>query len=267
MNGDTAVIRAATWNLWWLFGEDWHRRERGIVQTLEKWDPDVVGLQECWALGDRTQADALGEELGLYAGFAEPGYPPVPDPVQHPDQIGVRMGLGLLSRWPIAEVSARPLPSAALDLVALDASIDHPLGALHVLVGIVGGEAERTAQLRALGDLARDPARDGRLPVLLLGDLDTDFGTPGLADLGARLIDTWGAANGATPADPRTYSSQNRFASTDAILQLNRRIDHVMARPGSPDRPVRVAASRIVREEFDGLPPSDHYLVLSDIEF
>ena len=267
MNGDTAVIRAATWNVWWLFGEDWHRRERGIVATLEKWDPDIVGLQECWALGDRTQADALGEELGLHAGFAEPGYPPVPSPVEHPDQIGVRMGLGLLSRWPIASVMARQLPSAALDLVALDASIDHPLGPLHVIVGIVGGEGERAAQLRALGDLAGGAERDGPLPVILLGDLDTDLSTPDLADLGTRLVDTWGAANGAKPADPRTYSSQNRFASAEAILQLNRRIDHVMVRPGTADRSVRVAGSRIVRDEFEGLPPSDHYLVLSDIEF
>jgi hypothetical protein len=40
-----------------------------------------------------------------------------------------------------------------------------------------------------------------------------------------------------------------------------------MVRPGTADRSVRVAGSRIVRDEFEGLPPSDHYLVLSDIEF
>ena len=270
MNGDSAVIRAATWNLWWLFGEDWHRRERGIVATLERWDPDIVGLQECWALGDRTQADALGEELGLYAAFAEPALPPVPDPVEHPDQIGVRMGLGLLSRWPVTSVTAQPLASAGRGLVALDARIDHPNGALRVIVGVTSWEpdrlAERAAQLRSLGDLACDAQRDGPLPVFVLADLNTDFQSPDLAELGTRLTDTWGAVNGAKPADPRTYSAQNRFASDAAELQFNRRIDHVLVRSGSPEHPVRIAGSRIVRDEFDGLPPSDHYLVVSDVE-
>jgi len=271
MNGDAAVIRAATWNVWWLFGEDWHRRERGIVATLEKWDPDIVGLQECWALGDRTQADALGEELGLHAAFAEPALPPVPVPVEHPDQIGVRMGLGLLSRWPITSVVAQPLVSAGRGLVALDARVNHPRGTLHVIVAVTSWEPERleerAAQLRALGDLACDAQRDGPLPVILLADLNADFGSPDLAELGTRLTDTWGAANRATPADPRTYSAQNRFASDRATLQFNRRIDHVMVRPGRPGNPASVRGSRIVRDEFEALPPSDHYLVVSDIDF
>jgi len=267
MNGDTAVIRAATWNVWWLFGEDWHRRERGIVATLEKWDPDVIGLQECWALGDRTQADALGEELGLHAAFAEPAYPPVPDPVEHPDQIGVRMGLGLLSRWPISSVVAQPLPSAARDLVALDARIEHPRGTLHVIVGIAGDDPEHSAQLTALGDLACDTRRDGPLPVIVLGDLNTDSGIPDMLALSARLTDTWAAANGGKPADPRTFSAQNRFAAAAPLRDANRRVDYVLVRPGSAGRPVRVAGSRVVRDEFEGLPPSDHYLVVSDVDF
>jgi endonuclease/exonuclease/phosphatase family metal-dependent hydrolase len=269
MDGDAAVVRAATWNLWWLFGEDWHRRERGIVATLEEWGPDVVGLQECWALGDRTQADALAEELGLYAAFVEPGLPPPPRPIEHPDQIGVRIGLGLLSRWPVTSVVAQPVPSASRELVALVARIDHPLGVLNVIVGASSWEperrAERARQLAALGDLAVDRQRDGRLPVLLLADLNTDFSTPDLAALGTRLSDTWGIANAGRPADPRTFSAQNRFADPAAALQYNRRIDHVLARAGDPEHPVRVAGSWIVRSEFDGMPPSDHYLVVTDL--
>lgn len=269
MASDTAVIRAATWNVWWLFGDEWHRRERGIVAALEHWRPDVFGFQEAWALGDRTQADALAEEVGLYPAFVEPGYPPTPVPVEHPDQIGVRMGVGLLSRWPITRVEARELPSRGHDLVAMLATIAHPLGPLHAIVSATSWEpeqlAEHAAQVAALGDLACDPALDGPLPVLLLADLNADFENEAMASLRERLVDTWGEANGPR-ADPRTLSATNRFAPREARLQFDRRIDHVMARAGRADAPVVVRASLIARDEFDGLPPSDHYAVFTDLQ-
>ena len=269
MDGEQTVIRAATWNVWWIFGDDWHLRERGIVATLDEWHPDVVGLQEAWALGDRTQADALGEELGMFSAFVEPGIPVPPDPVQNPDYYGVRMGLGLLSRWPISMVEAHPMPSEGRDLVALLATIDHPLGPLHVVVGATSWEPEKleehSAQLARLGEIVSGPLSNGPLPVLLLADLNADFAMPAMARLRETLIDTWGEANDYT-ADPRTYGDSNRFSSPEAKRQYNRRIDHVMARPGEPDHPVRVAGSWIVRDEVDGVPPSDHYLVVTDLQ-
>jgi endonuclease/exonuclease/phosphatase family metal-dependent hydrolase len=268
MVGDTAVIRAATWNVWWLFGERWHERAEGIVETLETWHPDIIGLQEAWAFGDRTQPDALAEELTMHPAFVEPGLPPVPEPVEHPDQIGVRIGLGLLSRWPITSVETHPMPSADRGLVALRARIQHPLGPLHVVVGVTSWEPERlderAAQLEALGDLVCDPALDGRLPVLLLADLNADLDAPDTRRLRERLVDTWGDVNGES-VDPRTYGASNRFASSEATLQYNRRIDHVMARAGEPGAPVMVAGSWIVRDEPGGIPPSDHYAVVTDL--
>ena len=268
MASDSAVIRAATWNVWWLFGEQWHVRERGIVATLEEWHPDVFGFQEAWAFGDRSQAEALAEELAMHPAFVEPAYPPVPDPVEHPDQIGVRMGLGLLSRWAIRRVVARPLPSRGDDLVAMQATIAHPLGDLHVFVAVTSWEPEdleyHAAQLATLGDLACDPALDGPLPVLLLADLNADFENDAMRTLRERLVDTWGSVN--QTADPRTLSSTNRFAPPESVLQYDRRIDHVMARPGRADAPVVVRGSWIARDEIDGLPPSDHYPVFTDLE-
>jgi endonuclease/exonuclease/phosphatase family metal-dependent hydrolase len=262
------VIRAATWNVWWLFGEQWHERAEGIVETLETWRPDIIGIQEAWAFGDRTQAAALAEELFMHPAFVEPGLPPAPDPVEHPDQIGVRMGLGLLSRWPITAVERHPLPSAGRGLVAMRARIEHPVGPLHVVVAVTSWERERlderAAQLEALGDLVCDPALDGPLPVLLLGDLNADFESPDLQRLRERLVDTWGDVNG-DGVDPRTFSAANRFAEPGAQLQLDRRVDHVMARAGGPAKPVMVAGSWIVRDEPGGLPPSDHYAVVTDL--
>ena len=268
MDGEQAVIRAATWNVWWIFGEQWHARERGIIATLEEWRPDVVGLQEVWAIAGRNQAETLGSELGMYAAFVEPGLPPTPTPLESDDQFGVRMGLGLLSRWPITSVEAHPMPSADRGLVALLATIAHPLGPLNVVVGATSWEPERmgehAAQVVTLGEIVSGPAFNGRLPVLLLADLNADFTWPDMARLRETLLDTWGEANDYT-ADPRTYSETNLFASADATLQYNRRIDHVLARPGEPEHPLTVVASRIVRDEVDGLPPSDHYLVVSDL--
>jgi endonuclease/exonuclease/phosphatase family metal-dependent hydrolase len=268
MVGDTAVIRAATWNVWWLFGEEWHERAQGIVGTLETWHPDVIGLQEAWAFGDRTQADALAEELTMHPAFVEPGLPPAPRPVEHPDQIGVRVGLGLLSRWPITAVETHPMPSADRRLVAMRARIQHPLGPLYVVVGATSWEPEkldeRAAQLEALGDLVCDPALDGRLPVLLLADCNADFESADMQRLRGRLVDTWGDVNGES-VDPRTFGDTNRFATPEATLQFNRRIDHVMARAGSLESPVMVAGSWIVRDEPGDLPPSDHYAVVTDL--
>jgi endonuclease/exonuclease/phosphatase family metal-dependent hydrolase len=265
---ERAVIRAATWNVWWIFGDEWHLRERGIVETLEEWHPDVIGLQEAWALGDRTQPDALGEELGMYSAFVEPGIPVPPDPVENPDQYGVRMGLGLLSRWPITMVEAHPMPSEGRDLVALMATIAHPLGELHVVVGVTSWEQEKVeehaAQVAELGEVVNGPLSNGELPVLLLADLNTDFAMPAMARLRETLIDTWGEVNDYT-ADPRTYGDTNTFADPGAKRQFNRRIDHVLARPGEPGRPVTVTGSWIVRDEPGDLPPSDHYLVVTDL--
>jgi endonuclease/exonuclease/phosphatase family metal-dependent hydrolase len=268
MVDDSAVIRAATWNVWWLFGEEWHERAQGIVETLETWQPDIVGLQEAWAFGDRTQADALAEELSMHPAFVEPALPPAPVPVEHPDQIGVRVGLGLLSRWPITAVEAHPLPSAGRELVAMRASIRHPLGPLSVVVGVTSGEPERleerAAQLEALGDLVCDASLGSRLPVLLLADLNADFASPDMQRLRERLVDTWGDVNGES-VDPRTFGDTNRFARAEATLQYNRRVDHVMARAGDPGSPVMVAGSWIVRGASGELPPSDHYAVVTDL--
>lgn len=262
-------IRAMTWNVWWRFGGNWRERERGILATIRSVDPDIVGLQEVWVDDGGNQADALASQLGLHAAFVEPGLPPVPREPETPDQAGVRMGLGLLSRWPVGRVDAVPLPSADRRLMALRATIEHPSGPLHVVVAATSWEPEkldeRAAQVRAIRELVLDPACDGRLPVVLLADLNADFTAPDLAELAESLVDAWGAVNDESAADPRTLSAENRFAPREAELQFDRRIDHVMARPGYPGGEVGVHSARIVRDEIDGLPPSDHYAVVAEI--
>jgi endonuclease/exonuclease/phosphatase family metal-dependent hydrolase len=262
-------IRAMTWNVWWRFGGHWRERERGILQTLRSVDPDVLGIQECWADQATTQADVLALALHRHAAFVEPGLPPVPATPEYADQDGVRMGIGLLSRWPVLRVESVPLPSADRGLVAMRARLEHPDGPLHVVVAATSWEpdklVERAEQIAALHDLVLDRDLNGPLPVLLLGDLNADFSAPDLAQLRRSLVDTWGVLHEHDDEDPRTLSSQNRFAPSEAVLQYERRIDHVMARAGRTGGTVDVASARIVRDEFDGMPPSDHYAVVAEL--
>jgi endonuclease/exonuclease/phosphatase family metal-dependent hydrolase len=255
------TIRAMTWNVWWRFGGNWRERQDGIVAVLQDADPDIVGLQECWGDGDTHQAEMLAWSLGRESAFVRVGLPPEPDPVEEADQEGVVMGLGLLSRWPITKVAAEPMPSAGRELAALVAEIRHPRGAMRVVVGATSWEPDRrdetASQIRRLEWLTSDG--DGELPSLLLADLNYDEELPAIADL--RLRDGWDAAE--PGADPRTLSSTNRFAPAEAVGQYDRRIDHVRFTRGRVG--ARAVAARVVRDEPNGLPPSDHYPVVVDI--
>jgi endonuclease/exonuclease/phosphatase family metal-dependent hydrolase len=257
------AVRAMTWNTWWRFGGNWRDREPGLRRLVSELRPDLLGLQECWGTPERTQADVLAADLGAHAAFVGVDLPPAPEPVEEPDQAGVAMGLGLVSRWPIAKVEECAMPSEGRHLVALRARVEHPRGALHVIVGATSWEPERTdesaAQIAELERLTLEAA--GELPAILLADLNYDFGFPALRT--TSLLDGWAAADDG--ADPRTLSSTNRFAPPEAENQYERRIDHVLIAPGtSGARPV---AARIVRDEPNGLPPSDHYPVVVDLEF
>lgn len=256
-------LRAMTWNVWWRFGGNWREREPGLIEVVRTVRPDVLGLQECWGTGDGTQADLLAERLGGHAAFVRVGLPPEPEPSEESSQQDAVMGLGLVSRWPIATVAAAPMPSEGRDLSALVATVEHPGGDLRVVVGATSWEPDRvpetTAQVAELERLVLEGAADRDPPSVLLADLNYDRTQPALAEL--RLHDVWQASDAG--ADPRTLSAENRFAPHEAEAQFDRRIDHVLFHAGRREaRPVRAF---IVRDEPGGLPPSDHYPVVADL--
>ncbi len=258
-----STLRAMTWNLWWRFGGNWREREAGILRVVREQDPDVLGIQECWAEGDRTQADLLAEALGGHAAFVPTGLPPVPYPVEEASQDGVRMGLGLVSRWPLDRLLRTTLPSEDRDNAALFARVAHPEGPLRVVVGATSWEPDRivesTLQVSALQRMIREDAASRALPSILLADLNYD--RTQLPLKGLLLFDAWDAAE--RDADPRTLSSDNRFAPREAAEQIDRHIDHILYTPGYLG--ARATRTWIVRDEPDGLPPSDHYPVVTDI--
>jgi endonuclease/exonuclease/phosphatase family metal-dependent hydrolase len=261
-------MRVVSWNLLWRFAPNWRTRERGIVETLTRLRPDVVGLQEVWVGRDSSQAELLGRRLGMAHAVATPSLPPVPDPLESPDQEGMDVGVAVLSRWAIAHVRTIRLPAThRYEPAALLATIDHPTGPLHVVVTCVEWEPEfaddQLAQMHALADLVSDPSVDGVLPVLLAADLNAGPDTPQLSILTEVVEDTW-VAGGGDP-DAVTLSSEVPFAPLGATQQIDRRIDYVLAKPGRESESLRVDRAFIDGRPVDGLYPSDHFAVVVDL--
>ncbi|MFI7547530.1 endonuclease/exonuclease/phosphatase family protein [Actinoplanes sp. NPDC049599] len=265
-------MRVMTWNVWWRFGGNWRERADGIRITLETYQPDVLGLVETWAGDGTTQPDVLAGQLGMHAAFVPSSLPPAPEPVEEPGQLGVTVGLGLLSRWPILRTEIRELPHPqrpGAAPTALVAALDHPRGPLHVIVACREWEpryaADRAAQSQALADLVTDPALDGPLPVLLIGDLNAPPDEPELAPLRAVTVDTWEEGGG----DPgvTTLDSLVPYAPLEATTLIDRRIDHVLARPGRPGAVVTVRGAFLAGDRpIDGRYPSDHYAIGADLD-
>ena len=258
-----------TWNVWWRFGPRWRARQAGILETLQSCDPDIVALQEVWATDRTTQVDVLGSRLGLHPAFAPTSLPPAPDPPPTPEQRGVRMGLGLLSRWPITEIRHSVMPARHRPApTSLVATLEHPAGPLHVIVTCLEWEPafqdDRLAQARSLARLASESALDGPLPVVVAGDLNAPPDSPVLQILTDGLIDAWVAGGG----DPEavTLSSAHPFAP-DVPELIDKRIDHVLVRPGNPRQQVQVDKAFLADHPVDGLESSDHHAVACDLRW
>jgi endonuclease/exonuclease/phosphatase family metal-dependent hydrolase len=265
-------VRAMTWNLWWRFGPRWRDRQSGILATIERFQPDVVALQEVWGAGETTQADELATALGFSATFAAPSYPAAPEPPSVPDDEGIELGVALLSRWPIGrrEVITMPARHRRWNPVILKASVAHPAGPLPVVVACLEHATtysdDRLAQARLLADLATDPATDGPCPSLAIGDLNAASDSAVLRPLREVLIDAWPAGGGAPDAVtlPSTHPSAPLEAGPELVDQ---RIDHVFFRPGHEDQLVQVESVAIAGEAVDGIYPSDHRAVVVDLRW
>jgi endonuclease/exonuclease/phosphatase family metal-dependent hydrolase len=263
--------RVLSWNVWWRFGPQWRDRQHGILETLRTVQPDVVALQETWATETTSQAEELADALGFVSAFAAPSLPPVPDPPEHPDQAGARLGVGLVSRWPITAVRQEPLPTRHRPEapVSLLATLAHPAGPLPVIVTCLEWEpayaGDRVAQAQAIADLAGDARLDGHAPVVVLGDLNAAPDSPVLRPLRETMTDAY-AAGGGNP-DASSLRSDHPFAPLEAVELLDRRIDHVFVRPGRPGVVVRSSAAALVGAPIDGIDPSDHLAVVCDLSW
>jgi len=264
-------MRVLTWNLWWRYGP-WQRRREAIAATLAEVDPDVCGLQEVWQDGEENLAGGFADELGLHWCWAEAG--------RHRDSDGheVLLGNAILSRWPITARAEMRLPTGDIagGRVALHASIAAPGGVLPMFTTHLsyqpGASQVRTEQVRRLAEFMAAHGTDGDYPPVVTGDLNAEPGSDELRLLGGLLtapavpglvlVDAWRYAD---PADPGfTWDRHNGYQAHS--LLPDSRIDYILV--GLPRRGRgRVGSTRLAgNAPVDGVWPSDHFAVLTDLE-
>lgn len=255
-------MRIVTWNLWWRFGP-WAERQKAILTVLRDLCPDVVGLQEVWAVGDDNLAGWLADELGMHWTWAPS---PASDRWQRRiGEPGVEIGNAVLSRWPVVERDALRMP-APEDVddgrVALYARIATPGPHLPFftahLTSRPSASAIRCRQVTALTGFVAAHRGGTDHPPVVTGDFNAgpDSDEIRLFRGADAFADAWDHADASAPA---TTLHPDRGPGA--------RIDYIHV--GAPADPAGLGtvrrAWRAGDGPVDGVWPSDHAAVVADL--
>lgn len=197
-----ARVRVVTWNLGWRRA-GWRSRQAAIHIALQSVAPNVLTVQAAWRGDEDSQVEGLSEALGLphvaWSTYARQDILGTVD--SRPD---LRMGIGVLSKWPFAGLQeVRSLPAAGQPdggRTALGVVIDHPSAALPVvtthLMSHPAGSAARVRQAATVvkfaahvsaGVTAR--AEQTRFPVVVTGDMNAVPSSDEMRKLGGLLTE------------------------------------------------------------------------------
>jgi endonuclease/exonuclease/phosphatase family metal-dependent hydrolase len=273
-------LRIATLNIWNKSGP-WPLRKELIRRQLAALAPDLLGLQEVLRLEsapgsghtpDTDQATELAAGLGYEVAFA---------PAMRYGG-GLLFGNALLSRHPIRESHAIPLPGADSGeaRVLLHALVDTPAGVLPVFVTHLNWKLHhgsiRLAQVRFIAEQVTElcPIDESLLPPVLMGDFNAGpecdeirylRGEATIAAKSVYFADAW-SHGGSGPG--HTFDRRNRFAAL--AHEPPRRIDYIFVR--GPDRKFRGEPLTTSLAFADAEPhpdgelwPSDHFGVVTEI--
>ncbi|MFD8351677.1 endonuclease/exonuclease/phosphatase family protein [Streptomyces coelicoflavus] len=263
-------MRVVTWNLWWRFGP-WADRREAILAVLRELAPDVVGLQEVWAVdGGENLAASLARDLGLHWDWS-----PSPAPERWQRRIGddtVGVGTAVLSRWPVVERAVLRLPAPAeLDdgRLASYARLDAPghripFFTVHLTSGGGPARAVRREQAAALAGFVTAHRHGTAHPPVVTGDFNARPEAPEVRLLRAGgLHDAWDHAAPGAPSG--TWDTANPYVA-HADGEPSVRIDYVHVGPPGPGGLGRVlAVRRAGAGPVDGVWPSDHAAVVADL--
>ena len=218
-----------------------YRPER-IVETLARYRPDIVMLQEVDEGVPRSrghrQVDLLGDALGLHNRAFQ-------------RNVALRKGYygnAILSRFPLREIGnvdlTIPLKKRRQALVArcrVGATVRNNVLLVNCHLGLSG--FERSAQLRRL--FAGDPLGSiaVQAPVIVAGDYNDVWGT-----LGGRFM------------EPEGFRSATKGNRTFPAVMPVRALDHIYYRGNLDALRAFVSRSRIAREA------SDHLALVADFE-
>lgn len=263
------VVRVATWNLGHRFG-DFEGRLEAIVATLRAECPDIVCLQEVWAMeGGTDQVDLLADALDLQA-------------TRTPSIFwrGFSYGNAILTRWPILTsetVGLHDANGAVTPRTMLFATIDAPSHALTVVSTHFEHRFDRSstrlaqAKQLCLQIADRRSNSEQSFPVIVGGDFnalpDSDemralTGRTAPPVSGLVLTDAWEIAGDGSAG--HTWCRTNPHLADS--LWPNRRLDYVMVswpRPKGVGIPMETRL--IGHVAANGVVASDHYGVVADL--
>lgn len=201
-------------------------------------------------MGDQRQVDLLGAELGMSSAFALSRMPGDPDPA-------ARLGLAILSRYPLLGVERCPLSA---ETVALRGEIRLGHRSLHFLTTCLDWEEdhgrERLEQVDSLLELVSKLSISGD-SVVVAGDLNAPPDHPEIR----RLL---GVLRDCGPPETATYSSDNPYLGHGEWLE-DHRIDYILTVPETSGQRHRRRSWLVGFDEDHGYPPSDHYALVSDL--
>jgi endonuclease/exonuclease/phosphatase family metal-dependent hydrolase len=266
-------LSVLTLNLWGENGS-WESRLAYVAAKLDSLRPDVIALQEVREAPGRVdnQAELLARHRGLHHVFA-------PSTAWG----GGHEGLAILSRFPIGEHHAQPLPHSAEKegRILLSARLDSPFGELWVHTTHLSYR-ENEGRQREEQVMAIDEAIAGRKsdnPQVLMGDFnavphsDEIRWLCGLTTLGGRRVfyqDSWDVAHAGKPG--YTWSRANPYIGNMSWLRGDRRLDYVFVTAQRRDGRGRVHDARVFFDEPQVMPggdrlfASDHFAVVADIQ-
>ncbi len=255
-----STIRIVTWNVWGRFG-DIEQREEALEAELARVHPDVIGLEEAWAVDGESQPARIAARLGYEHSVFEAG--------SHADS-----GLGIVSRWPILEHELRPLQDKRGGV--LFAKIDGPRGIVHVFVVALdwplNASDKRQAQVRELCEFISSVTTFEFITVVC-GDFNAHPDADEMRLLTGRSVgpvrelvfyDAWEIAGDGSPGI--TWSNSNPLARVGQYP--DRRFDYVLSawpRMGAAGHPVH--CERLGVRPGDEPQLSDHYGVLADLRY
>jgi endonuclease/exonuclease/phosphatase family metal-dependent hydrolase len=250
----------------------WRNRIASNVSTIERYAPDLIGLQEC----QRDNLKAYRRSLPRYAHIRGPRY----GNAIHPDSNAILYDperLELLdsggfwlsetpkersrswgarvvrsANWALFEVL-----EAALSVLHLNTHLDHK-----------SGLARREGSELILHRVAELSDRHGDVPAIVVtGDFNSRPGSPPYQNFAeAGFVDTYLAAGNEDTASANTFHAFEGTRFRDAHPGRGpRRLDWILLK--DPRNRLQIESHRIVRDadERSGLYPSDHYPVLAEL--
>lgn len=263
------ALRVVSLNTWKADGP-YRARLAAMAEQLRALEPDVVCLQEAFLAVDgslstpRALAAALGMNHATYAMREK-------DRAVEGVTVPSRSGLCTLSRWPIVEIVARPIPSDPRDgdRGALMVAVETPLGVARIVnthltyLRDVDTETLRLEQVRAV--LAEPWLRDAAAIRLLCGDFNSEPDSETIRYI--REQSGWHVQE-ATPKHPRSGERPVTFSPRNSNVREGARsvvLDYVFSLAPAAGRQPRMSAAVVLDQPTGSVFPSDHFGVYAEV--